>query len=123
MEVQPPCLSAVSELLKKLKQSEGGSEKVEILDHEKVSKRGPVYVLTTLLNWVLLEEGDNPLWITFKHRKSVKKLVALFLTNCNGRMVNDAVKAGLLDSLKPFYATKTHIDMEYKMGENQVGES
>jgi hypothetical protein len=111
----------VNDLLKRVKTDTSEvKEKVEILDHEKIIKRGPVYILHTLLSWVIQGKGENPLWITFRNRKSIKKLVCLFISNCNGDMINEGIKSGKLDALKNFMNPANHIDMHYNGFESSV---
>jgi len=88
-------------------------EKIEILDHEKIIKRGPIYILHTLLNWVFLAECENPIWVSFRDRKAVKKMVCVFLTNTSGQIVADAVQAGKLDFLKNFQRPSNHISLHF----------
>ena len=118
---------AVDGLLKRVKVDSNGNEsqetqeKIDIVDHEKVLKRGPIHILHTIINWVFLSEGENPLWLTFKNRKSVKKLVCLFITNASGQIVSDAVKDGRLDSLKAFQRPTNFIDLHFTGFESGVG--
>jgi hypothetical protein len=113
--------SPVNELLKRVKTTSGDTmEKVEIVDPEKIIKRGPIYVLHTMLSWAIMDEVENPIWVCFRNRRAINKMVCIFITNCNGQLMNEAVKDGRLSSLQNFHRSSNHIDLHFNGFESSV---
>ena len=111
----------MGELLKRVKtDTSENDEKVEIVDHEKIIKRGPIYVLHIMLGWAIMDNAENPLWVTFRNRRAINKMVCIFISNCNGQLLNEAVKDGRLSSLKNFHRSTNHIDLLYNGYESSV---
>lgn len=67
-------LTQEDQLLKKLKTDLVDAiptRKLEIMDSVRLIKSGPFTCVKRLLEWIVLDEGQNPLWIKFQVLQSL----------------------------------------------------